>query len=101
ITGDGEAHPFILTDYSAYYRALKARLEALVERNRNEPGVTTYPDPVDHCGICRWADECKDRRRADDHLSLVSWHAPRPDPQAHRRRLRHPPRPRRHARGRH
>src|SRR3954454_11257363 len=72
ITGDGEHHPFTLTDYSAYYRALKARFAELVERARTEPGVTTYPEPVDHCGICRWTDVCKSRRRADDHLSLVS-----------------------------
>ncbi|HEU5309023.1 MAG TPA: TM0106 family RecB-like putative nuclease, partial [Acidimicrobiia bacterium] len=72
ITGDGEQHPFKLTDYSAYYRALKARFGELVERARTDPGITTYPDPVDHCGICRWADVCKSRRRADDHLSLVS-----------------------------
>lgn len=68
ITGDGETHAFKLTDYSAYYRALKARFGELV----SGPTTTTYPDPVDHCGICRWAEVCKDRRRADDHLSLVS-----------------------------
>src|SRR3954470_23636213 len=61
ITGDGEQHPFTLTDYSAYYRALKARFAELVERARTEPGVTTYPDPVDHCGICRWTDVCQSR----------------------------------------
>jgi uncharacterized protein len=69
ITGDGEQHPFTVTDYSAYSRTVKARFEELVLG----PGAAdTYPDPVDHCGICRWADGCKDRRRADDHLSLVS-----------------------------
>ena len=68
ITGDGATHPFTLTDYSAYYRTLKARFLELIDG----PNVATYPDPVDHCGICRWGDECKGRRRADDHLSLVS-----------------------------
>ncbi len=68
ITGDAEVHPFTLTDYSAYYRTLKARFVALIDG----PNLATYPDPVEHCGICRWGDECKDRRRADDHLSLVS-----------------------------
>ena len=72
ITGDGEEHPFTLTDYSAYYRTLKARFLDLIDWPTDQPGVATYPDPVDHCGICRWGDECKDRRRADDHLSLVS-----------------------------
>ncbi len=68
ITGDGETHPFAVVDYSAYYRTLVTRFEELTLG----PPLRTYPDPVDHCGICRWSDVCKDRRRADDHLSLVS-----------------------------
>ena len=36
------------------------------------PPVDTYPEPVDHCDVCRWAAECAARRRADDHLSLVA-----------------------------
>ena len=32
----------------------------------------TYPDPVDHCRICEWKQSCAERRRADDHLSLVA-----------------------------
>ena len=31
-----------------------------------------YPEPVEHCVICRWDDLCKDRRRRDDDLSLVA-----------------------------
>ena len=72
VTGDGEPHPFRLADYSAYYRHLKGRYEALVGEAIAGAPRDTYPDPVDHCGICRWAEQCKDRRRADDHLSLVS-----------------------------
>ena len=72
ITGDGESHPFRLADYAAYHRHLKARYEALVVATLADTPQPTYPEPVDHCGICRWADECKSRRRADDHLSLVS-----------------------------
>ena len=36
------------------------------------PSATTYPEPVDHCDVCRWAIECRKRRRDDDHLSLVA-----------------------------
>ena len=36
------------------------------------PPVATYPEPVDHCEVCRWVVECKARREADDHLSLVA-----------------------------
>ncbi len=68
ITGDREEHPFKVADYSAYFRTLKARYEALVLG----PTIVTYPEPVEHCSICRWADQCNDRRRADDHLSLVA-----------------------------
>ena len=36
------------------------------------PPAATYPDPVEHCDVCRWAAECVERRRDDDHLSLVA-----------------------------
>jgi len=32
----------------------------------------TYPEPVEHCLICKWFRECDAQRRADDHLSLVA-----------------------------
>ena len=32
----------------------------------------TYPEPVDHCDICRWWKECDGQRRRDDHLSFVA-----------------------------
>ena len=41
------------------------------ERNTGA-GVPTYPEPVEHCNVCRWFKECDTRRRADDHLSLVA-----------------------------
>ncbi|HEY3255584.1 MAG TPA: TM0106 family RecB-like putative nuclease, partial [Polyangiaceae bacterium] len=31
-----------------------------------------YPEPVEHCGVCSWWKRCEDRRRNDDHLSLVA-----------------------------
>lgn len=68
ITGDNVVHEFGLTDYAAYHRRLKARFLATVAAGP----VETYPEPVEHCGICRWWAECSDRRRSDDHLSLVA-----------------------------
>ena len=61
-------------DYMAYYRAAKARfLAALADPTTLAfPSATTYPEPVDHCDVCRWAIECRKRRRDDDHLSLVA-----------------------------
>jgi predicted RecB family nuclease len=63
-------------DFMAYYRAAKARFEAAVLEGDGElrpasPSVT-YPEPVEHCGVCRWASVCAQRRRDDDHLSLVA-----------------------------
>ena len=66
-------------DYMAYYRSARARFEAQVlggdgaaPSEPTYPPQATYPEPVDHCAVCRWAPECDARRRADDHLSLVA-----------------------------
>ena len=32
----------------------------------------SYPEPTEHCPVCRWWGECQERRRNDDHLSLVA-----------------------------
>ena len=55
-------------DYMAYYRAAKRRFEEAFAL----PSGETYPEPVDHCAVCRWWQGCVDRRRTDDHLSLVA-----------------------------
>ena len=66
-------------DYMAYYRAARARFEETVigtsaapARAAVYPPTETYPEPVEHCDVCRWAELCQLRRRADDHLSLVA-----------------------------
>ncbi|HEX2672590.1 MAG TPA: TM0106 family RecB-like putative nuclease [Polyangiaceae bacterium] len=56
-------------DYSSYYRLAKRRLEAFVAGGAPREG---YPEPVEHCGVCSWWKRCEERRRADDHLSLVA-----------------------------
>ncbi len=68
ITGDKALHAFRVADYAAYYRSLKTRYLAFVA----DPGGEVYPDPVAHCGVCRWEPACDQRRRDDDHLSLVA-----------------------------
>ncbi|MDE2905501.1 MAG: TM0106 family RecB-like putative nuclease, partial [Acidobacteriota bacterium] len=66
--GDGPREAsFRVVEYSAYYRAVRRRFEA----HAAEP-PDTYPEPVDHCALCDWKQGCADRRRADDHLSLVA-----------------------------
>ncbi len=67
ITGDGTTHAYRLADFAAYYRMVKRRLTDRLAAKRE-----TYPEPVDHCRVCGWWSECADRRRADDHLSLVA-----------------------------
>jgi predicted RecB family nuclease len=60
-------------DYMAYYRMARDRfLAAMAGPPAVFPPAATYPEPVDHCDVCRWAIECGIRRRSDDHLSLVA-----------------------------
>src|SRR5205809_2575781 len=68
ILGNDTEEELRFKDYGAYYRSVKRRFEKTVLA----PVVQTYPDPVDHCGICRWIDVCELRRRKDDHLCLVA-----------------------------
>ena len=56
-------------DYSAYCRLIRSWLESAVTEDGQ---VANYPDPRQHCDICRWSRSCDARRRADDHLSLVA-----------------------------
>ena len=70
VTGDGVAHPHRMEDYTAFFRSAKARFEARVFGNGQTP--PTYPEPVEHCSVCVWFPMCMDRRRQDDHLSLVA-----------------------------
>ena len=62
-----EPRVYRFADYAAYYRRVK---HAFVQSLQNE--VATYPDPKDHCDICRWRAACDKRRRNDDHLCLVA-----------------------------
>jgi uncharacterized protein len=72
VTGDSETHTLRLDDFAAFYRAVKQRFESRVfGEGRVEP-PPTYPDPVDHCRVCVWFPTCMDRRRADDHPSIVA-----------------------------
>ncbi|MGA3056411.1 MAG: TM0106 family RecB-like putative nuclease [Candidatus Limnocylindrales bacterium] len=65
-----------VADYMAYYRTVKAAFEARVRADGGAaavyPPAATYPEPVEHCDVCRWNLVCQARRRADDDLSLVA-----------------------------
>ena len=64
-----EQESFRTTDIGAYFRLIKAKLEAVAAA---APDEETYPTPVPQCSICRWWHNCDARRRDDDHLSLVA-----------------------------
>jgi predicted RecB family nuclease len=68
VLGDNTRQSFRVSDYRAYLRHAKSKLEAVAFG----PPVATYPEPVDHCRVCRWADVCEERWRADDSLVLVA-----------------------------
>jgi len=63
-----EPESFRLASFAAYYRLIKRALQEAVEAGAGE----TYPEPVDHCDVCRWWKECDGQRRRDDHLSFVA-----------------------------
>ncbi len=64
-----EPRQYRFHDYAAYFRRVKASLEQMLDAADKAP---TYPEPKNHCEICRWRSECDTRRRADDHLCLVA-----------------------------
>lgn len=55
--------------YAAYYRQVRT---AFAQSLATSAGPPTYPNPKDHCDICRWRMACDSKRRSDDHLSLVA-----------------------------
>lgn len=64
-----EPQVFRSSDYLAFYRLVRRSLESAVA---DDADSQTYPDPRQHCEICRWQLDCDTRRRADDHLCLVA-----------------------------
>jgi len=66
---DYEPQVYRIDDYGAYFRRVRDGLTSAVVRTEAE---ATYPEPCEHCNICRWQELCDQRRRKDDHLSLVA-----------------------------
>ena len=64
-----EPQVYRTNDYAAYYRLVKSWLESVLADGANG---FTYPDPKEHCVVCRWSRQCDSRRRRDDHLCLVA-----------------------------
>src|SRR5882757_6797401 len=74
--GNGEFASFKVNDFAAYERQTRRLLEAAIGGDPaaigGGPAAEVYPEPVEHCAICRWRDMCRERRRTDDDLSLVA-----------------------------
>ena len=83
-----DRHEYRFAEVAAYYRLVRAKLlevagfsprQTSVSRGQIElPGFslgqeqTTYPDPVEHCSVCRWWQVCDTQRRKDDHIQFVA-----------------------------
>ena len=63
---------FRVQDFAAYFRFIRGRLQATSRLDPNAVAAANYPEPVELCDVCRWWSVCDQRRRADDHLSLVA-----------------------------
>jgi uncharacterized protein len=63
---------FRFDEFAAYFRWVRAGLETTSQGDFEVLIAETYPEPCDHCDVCPWASRCAERRREDDHLSLVA-----------------------------
>ena len=71
--GADELASFRVAEFAAYERQVDRLLEEFLGAGTDElPPPDTYPDPNEHCAICRWYPACMERRRADDDLSLIA-----------------------------
>jgi predicted RecB family nuclease len=68
ILGGGERRSLASADFRAYFGRMKARYLTAVELGLGD----TYPEPVEHCELCEWAEPCEEQRVGDDHLSQVA-----------------------------
>jgi predicted RecB family nuclease len=66
---DFQPQQYRFSDYAAYFRKAK---RALATTMSEQAAGETYPEPIEHCDICRWREVCNKRRRDDDHLCLVA-----------------------------
>ncbi len=65
--GNGKRETLRLSDFSAYARAARARLEAFVAAPR-----ATQPVPCSDCDLCRWGNHCAEVWKSEDSLFNVA-----------------------------
>ncbi len=66
-----ETVSFRVAEYAAYYRLVAREFERFLGADDVYP-VERTPEPVEHCGACRWSERCRKQWRAEDDLSLVA-----------------------------
>src|SRR5215217_7457156 len=71
VLGTDETRSFRPRDFQAYADQVQGRFFRTLQAYR-KGAAPPYPYPVEHCAYCDWWARCRDRRRADDHLSLVA-----------------------------
>jgi len=69
---DVPVNKYRVDDYAAYFRLVRAQMEATVAQDDEAVAAANYPEPVEHCDVCVWSSECNKKRHVDDHLSLVA-----------------------------
>ena len=71
ILGNDEQPSFDPADFDAYSAQVRAAF--LARQAELEAGAApAYPYPVAACGFCPWWHVCADKRREEDHISLVA-----------------------------
>jgi predicted RecB family nuclease len=71
VLGTDEMRSFRPREFQAYADQVQGRFLLTLQGYR-KGAQPPYPYPVEHCAYCDWWARCRDRRRADDHLSLVA-----------------------------
>jgi uncharacterized protein len=68
VLGDRTERHFRYANYSRYFRQVRDRFLAFTNAHPSD----TYPERVDHCGLCPWRELCQARWNEDDHLNQVA-----------------------------
>jgi predicted RecB family nuclease len=70
--GNAEWVTFRAKDFAAYERQIDRLFRNFAEPEPTFPPADSYPEPVEHCAVCRWQLACVTRRRVDDDLCLIA-----------------------------
>jgi uncharacterized protein len=70
--GDGEHPAFHPDDFTAYAAIVREQFAGRLGELAGPDPRPAYPYPVSACQFCHWWHVCEQRRRDDDHLSLVA-----------------------------